>query len=426
MGQRMGLVRTAGWFLLVLTALWIAFGLFKGWGIGLDFANFYDAGRKARAGEFADLYDPFAMIAGRPPLGNMTFYSAPITAWLYAPMAALPPRTAMLAFKAAGTVALFLALMLLWRGLAPLHARAPGRRDRFFLAWALAILLFQPFWTIYRVGGQTTPFVLLAMAGGLTAALSGRMAAAAVLCACAVLIKPVLAPAAVLIFLLSDTRFRAAALIAGGVLAGLSLWLHGLALHARFLDLLAAETRKLLIPTLNSAPFSFLEPILAGADAYRQGGDAPQPLRAVLTGLRLAAATALLVRLRQFLRAPLAPAARTWLIWSAGLFLALILSPVVWAHYLAFAFPLIALFGAVADRLPGAARLHLGLIVGLAAFQHRMVIEALERLLGNDGVPALVAIGLLKSLLLLLLLGFLALWRHQIARAIGAAPWPAR
>ena len=363
------------------------------------------------------------MIAGQPPLGNMTFYSAPLTAWIYAPMASLPPRAAMLAFKAAGTLALALALVLVYRGLAP--RGDSDRRDRFFLLFALSVLCFQPFWTIYRVGGQTTPFVLLFMVTGMTAALAGRMAAAALLCAAAVLIKPVLAPAAILIFLLSDNRFRATALIAGALSLGLSLWLFGPDLHAEFLTLLGDETRKLLIPTLNSAAFSFLEPLFVGAGAYTQGGDAPPALASGLTVLRLAAASGLIFGLWHLLRAGLSAATRTWVVWSAGLILALVLSPVVWAHYLGFAFPALALLLAVRLDLPGRARLHLGLIIGLGLFQHRMVIEQLERALGTDSTAALTAIGLIKSLPLLMLLLFLALWRRPAARALHAARLPA-
>lgn len=410
------MTRMAGWLLLALTAAWVAVGLAKGWGLGLDFANFYDAGQKARAGEFARLYDPFAAIAGQPPLGNMTFYSAPLTAWFYAPMAALPPRAAMLAFKTAGTLALILALVLIYRALAP--RTDSDRRDRFFLAFALAVLIFQPFWTIYRVGGQTTPFVLLSMILGMMAARSGRMVAAALLCAAAVLIKPVLAPAAIGIFLLSDNRFRATALVAGALSLGLSLWLFGTGLHAEFLTLLGDETRKLLIPTLNSAPFSFLEPLFVAPKAYALGGDAPPALTTGLTVLRLTAAAGLVLGLWHLLRPGLSAATRIWVIWSGGLILALVLSPVVWAHYLAFAFPALALVLAVSPHLPGPARLHLGLIIGLGLFQHRMIIEQMERALGTDTTAALTAIGLIKSLPLLLLLVFLALWRRPVAKAL--------
>lgn len=415
--------RLAGWLCLALCAVWIGIGHLIPWGIAIDFANFYDAGHKALVGEIGGLYNPFALIAGGEPVGHMTFYSAPLTSYLYAPMATLPPRTALFLFKIAGTLSLVMALMLLYRRLLPLVGNDATSRDRFFAAFALAVLIFQPFWTIYRVGGQTTPIVLLLFVCGLIAAQSGRAALAALLCAGAVLIKPAFAPAAITIFLLSSNRFRLAALIAGLTSVAASIWLFGWELHQQFLDLLRNETRKLLIPTLNSAPFAFIEPMLVEPSAFSAGDDAPAALASVASLLRGGSGLLLAYGLFGALRQGLADPARTWLVWTGGLVLSLTLSPVVWAHYLALAFPALATFIALARHFPRPARLHLALIFALSALQHRMVIAGLEARLGVDSVGALTAIGLVKSLPLLLLLGFLLLWRRQIVATLRDPAW---
>ena len=90
-GQNEGKMPNTATRLIALAALALILalaveGILRPRGLTLDFANFYDAGQKARAGEFAGLYDPMALIAGQPPFGNMSFFSAPLTSYFYVPV----------------------------------------------------------------------------------------------------------------------------------------------------------------------------------------------------------------------------------------------------------------------------------------------------------------------------------------------------
>src|SRR5437867_12908634 len=84
-------------------------------GTGWDFANFYDAGHKAAAGQIRDLYDPEAVIAGRPAEAQLPYWGTPLSAYLLAPLAWMPPSTALVVFKIENTAALLLGLWLLFR-----------------------------------------------------------------------------------------------------------------------------------------------------------------------------------------------------------------------------------------------------------------------------------------------------------------------
>ncbi len=402
----------------------ILWGLWRPMGIKLDFANFYDAGQKARAGAFGLLYDQNALIAGQEPLGHMSFFSAPVTAWLYAPMAGLPPYAAMLAFKAAGALAIVAGLLLLWRHLLPLAGGDTAPRDRFLALLALAALVFQPFWTIFRVGGQTTPFVFLLTVLTLMALASGRTALAALGFAAAVLVKPVLAPAAILLFVLSDNRFRLTALAVGLATAALSLWLYGIDLHRAFLAKVLAEGTGLLAPWMNSGPFSFIDPWLAGAAAYAAPPDmAPAAVRWTGLALRTATAVALLAGLARILGPGLAPRARAAVILHGGLLVSLVLSPVVWAHYLTFLFPLLATIIALRAYLTPGARLLTGAILALGLFQNEIFADRVRAATGFDGLPEIAAFGLLRSLPLLLTLLLLWIARRDIADALRDPGW---
>ena len=84
-------LRNIGILSLVLLALVLVHGVLSPRGLYLDFANFYDAGQKVSVGELNNLFDPFAEIDGQSPYGNMLFFGTPISAYAYAPLAALPP-----------------------------------------------------------------------------------------------------------------------------------------------------------------------------------------------------------------------------------------------------------------------------------------------------------------------------------------------
>lgn len=415
--------RILGWAMLAFCALLILWSLSRPWGIALDFANFYDAGQKARAGQFADLYNPFAQIAGQPPLGNMSFFSAPLTSFLYVPLAMLEPHRALLAFKIADTLALIAGLALLYRHLRPLAGGLPEARLTFFALFCTALALFQPFWTIYRTGGQTTPFVFLLLVAGLVAYGRGGDRTAALLYAAAVLVKPVLAPGAILLFVLSPAPFRWTALASGLAVAALSVAGFGLGLHMDFLRIILNESSGLLHPSMNSNPFSFLEPLFVAPVDYGTGGRIPALPRVLETGLRLAAVALLVAGAVGVWRARLHSAARREAVFNLSVLISLVLSPVVWAHYLGLVFPLLATVLALGSRLPRPAMVLTGAIIGLSVFQHRIVMLQFEAHIGFGSVAANFAVGTIKSLPMLLILVLLLVWRRALTAALADPAW---
>ncbi len=142
---------------LLLLVAQAAIGVAVPAGLGWDFANFYDAGHRVAAGQVADLFDPESPIAGGAPQGSLAFWSTPISAAFYAPLSALSPEVALVVFKLQNSAALFAVLALLFA----LYRRLAGDSRlaslRFAALFAFVSLIYQPLWTIYRVGGQTTP-----------------------------------------------------------------------------------------------------------------------------------------------------------------------------------------------------------------------------------------------------------------------------
>ena len=415
--------RSTGWIALGLVAALIVWGLAMPWGLGLDFANFYDAGHKASVGDFASLYDPFAMIGGKEPLGHMTFFSAPIVSILLTPMSLLPPHLATFVFKLSGTLAVLAGLVLLYRGSRRLVGAGTEDANAFFVLFALAMLLFQPFWTIYRVGGQTTPFVFLLLVLGHAAYLRGADATTALLFSAVVLIKPALAPAAILLFFLSVARFRVTAIMTAICVSVVSLLAFGLELHTTFVARVLEESSALLPPWKNSSPFSWLVPLFVDPEDYRRAGSVPVLANAVTTGLRLVMALALLWTLRSHLKLPLAGPARRHAIYVTGLMLMLAVSPVVWAHYLMFLFVPLAFLIAGREQLPKAAVATFALSTLLALFQSLIVVQQFEKLLGFDSMLEIVAGGLVKSAPALIFLSGYVILRSEIGRLLNAPGW---
>lgn len=416
-------LRFIGWAAIALTGLLILWGMVKPWGLGLDFANFYDAGQKALANQFTDLYDATAMIAGKKPLGNMTFFSAPVTSYLYAPMATLEPHAALLAFKGTGTIALVIALVLLYRHFREFAGTTAQDRAAYFAIFSIGTLMFQPFWTIYKVGGQTTPFVFLLFVLGLIAFTRSRLVATALTYSVAVLIKPIFAPGAILLFLLSGNAFRWAAIIAGLAVAGLSYYLFGLELHREFIARALSETSGLLGPWMNSSPFSFIQPWFIDPSIYGTGADVPAiPARLTLI-LRILAAVALLAVLARHLALSISTPARRHAVFTTGLAVSLILSPVVWSHYLSMLFPTLAACAALRRYLPRPAQLLLALATVLSVFQSYIFILQIEKRTGLDSFAEIAATGLLKSLPALLILIVLIVWHRAMGDMLQDPEW---
>jgi hypothetical protein len=404
-----------------LLALGCALGIALPAGLGWDFANFYDTGRRVAAGQLADIYDASTLIAGEAPSTKLDFYGAPLSAFLYAPLGVLPPHAALVAFKLAGTAALWAALWLLYReGRARLGGDSAALA-RYAARFALAALLFQPFWTIYRVGGQTTPFAFLLLTLGLLAHLRGRVAWAALGFGVAVLLKPAFLIAYAALGLLAGPRFIGAALLHGAWLGALSLALCGLPLHEEFLAKMLASAGRVARWTSNSSLWIVPNEIawwLAPAST-----ESIALLRALVLPLQAALAAGLGALAWWTHRTELPAPARTHHQWTLALVFFLLFAQTAWEHYLSVLFLPIAFWLASWDDAAPAVRRGVAALVVVSVAQNIVFTLSLARAIDGLGLPALLPALALKVAPVLLMAWLLARHRADWAATYRRVRW---
>ncbi|MFN0115507.1 MAG: glycosyltransferase family 87 protein [Paracoccaceae bacterium] len=414
----------SGWIALALLVLVTAMGVANHRGIKLDFANYYDVGQKAAAGEFDRLFDPFAPIAGKPPFGNMSFLGPPLTAYLYIPLTWMDPRDGINAFKFAGALAQFAALFLIWRECRPLAGPTRERQALFFAAFAWAALVFQPLQAIFVVGGQTTPFAFLLATLGWLAFRRDRMVWAALAISGAVVLKPGFAIAAIILFFWSSNRFRNAAMLAGLTFVAASGLVLGPDINLAFFTQTASEAGFVQAPWMNSNPFGWVEALFVPPEDFRVDTPRPGWLDTQLLSLRLVGVALLIGFAFRIWRSGIEAAEKRSAVFLTALAAALVFSPTVWSHYLMLALPMIAVLIAIADRLPFAARVTLAVILASSVFQNFLIVSKLHDWSGFDSRWEILAIGLAKSAPLLLLAGLLLFARDAIAAALRKSSAP--
>jgi hypothetical protein len=364
-------------------------------GSGWDFANFYDTGRRVAAGQVGSIYDSASRIGGEAPQGSMQFWGTPLSAYLYAPMAVLRPGAALVAFKIETALALFLALGFLFLWIARFREQPDGSLMRFAAVFVFLALLYQPFWTVFRVGGQTTPTAFLLLCGALLAHCRGRFLISWLLFGMAVLIKPFLIVGLAFLALSSGWKaFRTAVLVA--VLFGVvSLLAVGWDLHARFVSRMLTGPDELKDWWFNSSltlPFHYLGTLIGG-------GESDGVSETLSVALRLAAVGAvLLIGLRIVTRARRLPTdARLHLTFIVAVTVGVLASPIVWEHYVAFLFPLFAFIVAARHELgPGPLKLALAAVI-LCLGQNLVLALALADLVGREGTAVNLVASILKS-----------------------------
>lgn len=410
---------------LGVIALGCLVAIFTPAGLGWDFANFYDAGQKALVGETRNLFDEHALIDGEPPQSNMPFLSAPISSYLYVGLALFDPELALVLFKAENAIAIALALAILYFGL--LRHVAPEDRHRFATQFLIAAVLFQPIWTVFRVGGQVTPTILLLLAAGLALHAHARFFWSAACMTMIVLMKPVFIPGAVFLALVSGKRFFLAASLIGGLVAAFSVGLLGLDVHLALVERMASEGGRLWPSHFNSALTSGLdfllppicEPGADGAETCRH-----HPAIAMLSAaIRAGATLSLIFVFVAAARSGISAEARRHFAWMVAAILPMMATPVVWAHYLSVLFLPVAFALAMQRHFPRPAMALIAAIVLLSFGQNLIIILQIVRLTGMDHPIEQVAMGAFKSLPLWLTLAFLILYRRAIFSAYRTTGW---
>ncbi|MFQ5621761.1 MAG: glycosyltransferase family 87 protein [Paracoccaceae bacterium] len=395
-------------------------------GMYWDFANYYDAGQKVLAGQFNDLYDPFAKIDGQPPLSNMSFLSAPLTSVLYAPLALLEPASALVAFKVQSAVCYLVGLSILYFHLRRFVSGAPSSMARFFACFWTAALVFQPFWTVYVVGGQVTPFVFMLFVVALVQITRDKMIAAGAIWILCVAIKPAFAPGLVFLFVVLDNRFRASVLAFGSAAVLVSLGVFGVEPHLVLVARVLEESRNLNPAYFNSNMFAWLEPLWLSGEELNNLDFAPPGLKLVSTTLRLAVIAGLVLVYYRIRKSAPSPRAGRHVSVVFALVTPLVLTPIAWAHYLSVLF--IPLMYVLADEnsFSRSARVLVAIIVAVSLFQNLLLWQIYIHFFEVVTKGEYLAAGLVRSLPMLLTVALLFVWAPAFQRSYGSSAWRTR
>lgn len=378
--------------LSILIAVIAVAAILQPWGLRWDFANFYDTGRRVLAGEAENLYQSRSAIAGEAPLGVMMFWGTPLSAYLYAPLALLPPVHAMRLFKLLNVLAIAAAMWILVR--AYLRPIATTRTPADHVLVLGICLLFQPFWTVLVVGGQTTPFVLLLLVLFLVVYVRGAVAPAAALLTAVLFVKPAFAVMLVPFALAGQLWLVAGTALVGGIATVASIAVLGWEVHVSFIQHVIGN-------------LGFERPWLYNSSlaAFFRNFDLVRPPSAILGALvdagatlsKIAAVGAVAVLLHRARRAELEPHARRNLAASTAILFFPLVSEIVWEHYLmVLIVPALYVLARRSCFSVQAVGLTVAALV-LCAGQNIVVPLALDRLFEIDSFAELLIVGLYKS-----------------------------
>ena len=390
-----------------------------------DFANFYDAGRRVAAGESQNLYESRTLIGGQPPQGTTGFFGAPISAWLYVPLGQLPVPAALVAFKIQNVLALgglFAVLFLFYRRFAPAGAQDPWAFAALFAGLCLA---FQPFWTIFRVGGQTTPTAALLVAIALVCHVRERLWWAAACLIGAAIIKPAFGLVLVFLTVISGVAFLWRVAVAGTAAGLVSIAIAGWPLHQSFLDFMRQGTQWIYPWTYNSSVYVWIESVRSWLWPAAEAGVNPPVFEAATVVLQFVLGAALFALALASRRAPMTLGARRHFEFLLAIFFFLFWSRTIWEHYLMLLFVPLLFIVSNRHRLPAIVVSYATVILVLCAFQNLILINWIESVVDDSSLGALLALSLFKSGPLLLMAVILGLHWRALLRAHAHAPFPA-
>ncbi len=386
-------------------------------GLGWDFGNFYEAGHLVAVGQVEDLYRPDRATGIRPSTGHMRFWSAPLAAAFLAPLSLMQPTTALIVFKIQNTIALILALALLY-----VHCRRfvdPVRRGDFAAAFATLCLLYQPFWTIFRVGGQTTPTVFLLLVIALFCYTESRLLASASLLVVIAMIKPTFAVMCLFLACVAGSSFVVALMVALAIGGLLSIATMGWAVHQEFLAVLIEGTRMSRSWVYNSSLYVPLENLrlLSTAGPWNSAFAFSE------WALRIIVVAVFAILLRRSRREQWPASARRHFEFLMAICFWLLTSQLLWEHYLSVLFlPLayfIAMFGVFSRR----ARILVAAIFVMALGQNLILVQYVSSHLQIESVTGLIAAGVLKAAPLILLLTILLEHDREVFSIYRSSVW---
>ncbi|HWQ02855.1 MAG TPA: glycosyltransferase family 87 protein [Candidatus Nitrosotenuis sp.] len=395
-------------------------------GLNWDFANFYNTGARVFYGETENIYRYDAPIRGqKPELDNRAEYvSFPISAYTFAPLGAMQPRTALMVFKVFCLLCYALGYWLLYRHFAQ-RAERGNRFDVHPAVYLLLILLYEPAWRVFTIGGQSTPLVFLLLVLFLRAYTSGKIWWAALFLSFAGLHKPFLGATGLVFLFAGQWRFLGA--LAGTFVAEalLSVVVMGWKLHVEWLNIVLQEGSRWAIPWWYNTS---LVGVLNNFWFYLQAGRvewAPMPpaLHYARLALQLALVGVLLWQIRRVQKFSLAPSEQQhWHVCWAIVFI-LAAPGISWEHYWAFLFiPLLYLL-AHFFVLPRAlqALTVLGALLTLRA-RKTFAFSIDQRFLKMDNVFEILLVGLYACGALLAVTLALGAWSPRAEELQASAP----
>jgi hypothetical protein len=321
-------------------------------------------------------------------------------------------------------VAAFVASFVLLYVLSRRFADGPHpAREQFAAVFAFLCLVYQPFWTVFRVGGQTTPTVFLLFTIALFCHVYSHHWTAAACLVLASLVKPALAPALLCLVFLAGWSF----LVKIGVLAaaaGLaSVALLGWPIHLTFLDAVRSGVPAPFPWQYSSSLYIFIDSLHTALGT--RAGTQPYPalLTAVnyaLKAITLATIVALVIKGRS---RNLSPAAWRHFSVLVSILFFLWWSFTIWEHYLALLFiPLI--YVVASSRWFSRSALWLvGAVFAVSLGQNLIFVNWLSRQVAEAPVPVLLAVTTFKAAPLILMLAFV--WRHgrELVASYEAPVW---
>ncbi len=407
-------------FVIVLGSI---IGILTPAGLGWDFANFYDTGRRVAAGQQADIYHPDRLIQGETPQGDLAFWGTPLSAWLYAPLSGFSPPTALMLFKIQNTVAYFLSLGLLFQLNRQWVEHSPLSQWRFAAQFFGMCLLFQPLWTVYRVGGQTTPTVLFLLSLGLLFYTNGRQWLTAWCLVMAAMIKPAFILGVALLMLISGLRFFLITSSVFAILGIVSLGVMGFELHMEFIARML-NGAKITYPWMfNSSLYVLIEHLRL----FNHGMSDPLVPNQVFSWFFSLVKVSVLgvfgfLLVRGYSVITQGKASRHFTYLLACTF-ALMLAQTVWEHYLAVLILLLGYLLTIYDEMPSGAKGVFLSIIGFSVGQNLIFIHLVERVFEFSSLISVVLICLFKSLPLFLTLLYLLIFHNSLLRSYARERW---
>jgi len=408
---------------LLLLAVGCVIGILTPAGRGWDCANFYDTGQRVAAGQVQDIYKADSLIGGESPQGVLSFWGTPLSAWLYVPLSWFSPEFALIVFKIQNTLAYFLALGLLFFFNRQFVEETSHSQWKFTALFVGMCLLYQPFWTVYRVGGQTTPTVFLLFSLALVAYTRSYFSISAVCLVGAAMIKPAFGTSLILLMCISGIRFFVMMVSVLFITGICSLAVMGWDIHIEFL-LKMLDGVKIIFPWFyNSSLYITVEHLRLFSE---ESVDSFIPnlvfvlINGVMKVFLLGVFISLIMKSKNF---QWSSQSRNNFLFLTAISFGLFLTQTVWEHYLAMLFLPLAYCLAVRRYFSFQA---FSLIIGiflLSIGQNLIIIHGLQAQFTFDSWPELVLICLFKSSPLLLMLIFLMMFHQKLFNSYKDNLW---